>query len=156
MKWGKKANTREKQTEHSFLKQVSETDKPLTRLIKIEKKRDELIQGQRHDITGFYNNKCNVINNFMPVNFINLGKMDNFQERYKPSNFLQFSLVTQSCTTIYNPMDCSKPGFPVHHQLPEPTQTHVHCIGDAIQPFHPLLSPSPPAFNLSKHQGLFQ
>ena len=55
-----------------------------------------------------------------------------------------------------DPMDCSMPGFPVYHQLPEPTQTHVHRIGDAIQPSHPLSSPSPPAFNLSQHQGLFQ
>ena len=53
-------------------------------------------------------------------------------------------------------MDCSTPGFPVHHQLPEPTQTHIHWISDAIQPSHPLLSPSPPALNLSQHQGLFQ
>ena len=49
-------------------------------------------------------------------------------------------------------MDCSTPGFPVHHQLPEPTQTHVHRIGDSIQPFHPLSSPSPPSFNHSQHQ----
>ena len=53
-------------------------------------------------------------------------------------------------------MDCNTPGFPVHHQLPEPTQTHVHRISDAIQPSHPLLSHSPPAFNLSQNQGLFQ
>ena len=53
-------------------------------------------------------------------------------------------------------MDRSMPGFPIHHQLPEPTQTHVHGVGDAIQPFHPLLSPSPPALSLSQHQGLFQ
>ena len=53
-------------------------------------------------------------------------------------------------------MDCSTPCFPVHHQLSELTQTHVHCVGDAIQPSHPLSSPSPPAFNLSQHQGLFQ
>ena len=53
-------------------------------------------------------------------------------------------------------MDCSTPGFPVHHQLPEFAQTHVHWVGDAIQPSHPLSSPSPPAFNLSQHQGLFQ
>ena len=53
-------------------------------------------------------------------------------------------------------MDCSKPGFPVHHQLLELAQTHVHQVGDAIQPSHPLLSPSPPVFNLSQHQGLFQ
>ena len=53
-------------------------------------------------------------------------------------------------------MDCSTPGFPVHHQLPELTQTHVHWVGDAIQPSHPLSSPSPPTFNLSQHQDLFQ
>ena len=53
-------------------------------------------------------------------------------------------------------MDCSRSGLPVHHQLPESTQTHVHWVGDAIQPFHPLSSPFPPAFNLSQHQGLFQ
>ena len=56
----------------------------------------------------------------------------------------------------WKPMDCSMPGFPVHHQLPELTQTHVHQVGDGIQPSHPLLSPSSPAFNLSQHQGLFQ
>ena len=53
-------------------------------------------------------------------------------------------------------MDCTTPGFPVHYQLPELTQIHVHRVGDAIQPSHPLLSPSPPALNLSQHQGLFQ
>ena len=57
---------------------------------------------------------------------------------------------------LYNPMDCSTPGFPVHHQLPEPTQTHVHRVGDAIRPFNPLSSPSPPTFNHSQHQGLFK
>ena len=67
---------------------------------------------------------------------------------------VQFSSVAQSCPS--NPMDCSTPGLPVHHQLPELTQTHVHWVGDAIQPSHPLLSPSPPAYNLSQHQGLFQ
>ena len=68
----------------------------------------------------------------------------------------RFSSVTQSCLTLYDPMDCSTQGLPVHHQLPESTQTHVHRIGDAIQPSHPLSSPSPPAFNPSQHQGLFQ
>ena len=65
-------------------------------------------------------------------------------------------LVTQSCPTLCDPMDCSTPGFPIHHQLPELAQTHVHRVGDAIQPSYPLLSPSPPAFNLSQHQGLLQ
>ena len=63
--------------------------------------------------------------------------------------YIQFSSVTQSCLSHYNPMDCSTLGFPVHHQLLEFAQTHVHQVSDAIQPFHPLLSPSPPAFNLS-------
>jgi len=66
------------------------------------------------------------------------------------------SSVTQSCPTLCNPMDCSMPGFPVHHQLPELTQTHGHWVGDAIQPCHPLSTPSPPAFNFSQHQSLFQ
>ena len=70
-----------------------------------------------------------------------------------PSHF-QFSSVAQLCPTLCDPMDCSTPGFPVHHQLPEFAQTHVHRISDAIQPSHPLSSPSPPAFNLSQHQGL--
>ena len=69
---------------------------------------------------------------------------------------VQFSLVGQSCPTLCNPIDCSMPGFPIHHQLPEPTQTHVHCVSDAIQPTHPLSSTSPPTFNLSQHQGLFK
>ena len=68
----------------------------------------------------------------------------------------QFSSVAQSCLTLWDPMDCSTPGLSVHHQLPEFTQTHVHWVGDAIQPSHPLSSPSPPTFNLSQHQGLFQ
>ena len=64
--------------------------------------------------------------------------------------------VTQSCLTLCDPMDCSTPGFPVHHQLPELAQTHVHRVSAAIQPSHPLLSPTPPAFNLSQLRGLFQ
>ena len=67
----------------------------------------------------------------------------------------QFSSVTQSCPTPCDPMDCSTPGFPVHHQLPEFTQTHVHWVSHAIQLSHPLSSPSP-AFDLSQRQGLFQ
>ena len=74
----------------------------------------------------------------------------------KMCEIVQFSSVTQSCPTLSDLMDCSMPGLPVHHQLLEFTQTHVHSVGDAIQPSHPLLSPSPPAFNLSQHQGLFQ
>ena len=67
---------------------------------------------------------------------------------------VQFISVAQSCLTFCNPMDCSMPSFPVHHQLLEFAQTHVHQVGDAVQPSHPLLYPSPPAFNLSQHQGL--
>ena len=69
---------------------------------------------------------------------------------------MMFSSVTQLCPTLCNPMDCSTPGFPGHHQLLELAQTHVQRVGDAIQPFHPLSSPSPLAFNLSQLQGLFQ
>ena len=68
----------------------------------------------------------------------------------------QFSSVAQSCPTLCDPMNRSTPGLPVHHQLPEFTQTHVHWVGDAIQPSYPLLSPSPPTFNHSQHQGLFK
>ena len=68
---------------------------------------------------------------------------------------VQFSSVAQSCPTLCIPMDCSRPGFLVHHQLPELVQTHVHWVGDTIQPSNPLSSPFPPAFNLSQHQGLF-
>ena len=69
---------------------------------------------------------------------------------------VQFSSVAQSCLTVCNPMNCSTPGLPVHHQLPEFTQTNVHQVGDAIQPSNPLSSPSPHAPNPSQHQGLFQ
>ena len=68
----------------------------------------------------------------------------------------QFHLVTQSCLTVCDSMDCSTPGLPDHHQLSESAQTDVHRVGDATQPSHPLLSPSPPVFNLSQYQGLFQ
>ena len=69
---------------------------------------------------------------------------------------VQFSSVAQLCPTLCDPMVCSMPGLPVHHQLQEFTQTHVHRVGDAIQPSHPLSSPSPPALNLSQHQGFFK
>ena len=72
-----------------------------------------------------------------------------------PENKEYFSSLAQSCLTLSNPMDCSMPGLPVHHQFLEFTQTHVHWVSDAIQPSHPLSSPSP-ALNLSQHQGSFQ
>ena len=84
-------------------------------------------------------------------------------EENGPGSFLvailtevQFSSVAQLCLNLCNSMDCSTTGLPVHHQLPELAQTHAHWVGDAIQPSHPLSSPSPPAFNLSQHKGLFQ
>ena len=69
---------------------------------------------------------------------------------------VQFISVTQSCPTLCDPMNRSMPGLPIHHQLPEFTQMHVHQVGDATQPPHPLLSPSPPALNPSQQQGLFK
>ena len=80
-----------------------------------------------------------------------------FSFSFSPSNeSVQFSSVIQLCPTLYDPIDCRMPGFPVHHQLLELAQTHVHGVGEAIQPSHPLTSPSPPTLNLSHHQGLFQ
>ena len=73
-----------------------------------------------------------------------------------PTPWLQFSSVAQLCLTLCNPMDCSTPGLPVHHQHPDFTWTHVHWVDDAIQPSHPLSFPSPPTFSLSQHQGLFK
>ena len=78
------------------------------------------------------------------------------QDSEHPQGVGQFSSVAQVCHILCDPMDYSTPGFPVHHQLSELAQTHVHRVGDAIQPSHPLSSPSPSAFNLSQHQGLFQ
>ena len=69
---------------------------------------------------------------------------------------VQFSSVTKSCPTLCNPMNHSTPGLPIHHQLPEFTHTHIHWVSDAIQPSHPLSSPSPPAPNPSQHQSLSQ
>ena len=74
----------------------------------------------------------------------------------EPTGISQFSSVAQLCPTLCDPMNRSTPGLPVHHQLLEFTQTHVHQVGDAIQPSHPLSSPFPPAPNPSQHQSLFQ
>ena len=76
--------------------------------------------------------------------------------QFKEKHSLQFSSVAQWCPTVCDPMDCSMPGLPVHHHLPEFTHTHVHWVSDAIQPSPSLSFPSPPAFNLSQHQGLFK
>ena len=86
--------------------------------------------------------------------FINVNDMQ--QGVWIAWSSLQFSSVAQSCPTLCNPINCSMPGLPVHHQLPEFTQTRAHWSGDAIQPSYPLSSPSPRALNLSQHQGLFQ
>ena len=83
-------------------------------------------------------------------------ELPDVQAGFRKGRRVQFSLVTQSCPTLCNPMNCSTPGLPVHHQYLESTQTHVHRVSDAIQPSHPLPSPSPTALNLSHHQGLFQ
>ena len=80
---------------------------------------------------------------------------DQTEEANVYAQLLPFSPVAQSCPTLCDPVNCSMPGLPVHHQLPEFTQTHLHRVGDAIQPSHPLSSPSP-ALSLSQHQGLFQ
>ena len=94
-----------------------------------------------------------------------LGKLDCQMQKNKSgsilylndnSNWIRLSSVTQSCPTLCDPMNCSMPGLPVHHQLLESTQTHVHPVDDAIQPSRPLSSPSPPALSLSQHQGLFK
>ena len=77
-------------------------------------------------------------------------------ETERKNRYIQISSVTQSCLTLCDPMDCSMPGFPIHHQFREFTQTHVHSFGVAILPSHPLSTSSPPTFNLSQHQGLFK
>ena len=77
------------------------------------------------------------------------------EDEYESPVFL-LSSVAQSCPTLGDPMNRSRPGLPVHHKLPEFTQTYVHRVADTIQPSHPLSSPSPPASNPSQHQALFQ
>ena len=101
-----------------------------------------------HTCTMYHWKLLFINNNFIPVYFCILQVI--------LFNSPQFSSVVQSCPTLCNPMNHSTPGLPVHHQLPEFTQTHVHWVGDDIQPSHPLSSPSPPAPNPSQHQGLFQ
>ena len=100
---------------------------------------------------------------FLPGDTSDLGMNGNqiinkhkFSEAHKPYILCYFSSVTQTCLTLCHSMNCSTPGLPVHHQLPEFMQTHVHWVGDAIQPSHPLSSLSPPAFSLSQLQGLFK
>ena len=85
-----------------------------------------------------------------------LSQIPNLSLSLTPFPSVQFSSVAQSCPTLCDPMNCSMPGLPVHHQLLEFTQTHIHLVSDAIQPSHPRSSPSPPAPNPSQHQRLFQ
>ena len=87
--------------------------------------------------------------------FLWLSFIDKLLEIYELASD-QIRSVAQSCPTLFDPMNCSTPGLPVHHQLPEFTQTHVHWVSDAIQPSHPLSSPSPLAPNPFQHQSLFQ
>ena len=96
-----------------------------------------------------------IFSSFFP-NHILKRENDREAQSYLGKIYHQFSSVIQSCPTLRDPMNCSTPGLPVHHQLLEFTQTHVHRVGDAIQPSHPLSSPSPPAPNPSQHQSLFQ
>ena len=74
----------------------------------------------------------------------------------RTNTLVNLFISVQLCVTLCDPMDCSTPGFHVHHQLPELAQTHVHWVSEAIQPSHPLSPPSPPTFSISQHQGLFQ
>ena len=118
------------------------------------------VKREWHSVTWVYHTEP--VQGYGFANYLNSSpeqkEMVNLEGRACPwdGSSVQFSLVTQSCPILCDPMDCSMTGLPVHHQLPEFTQIHVHWIGDAIQPSHPLSSPSPPAFNLSPHQGLFQ
>ena len=91
---------------------------------------------------------------FVGIKWDNLYKM--YKQGFTMLAIIQFTSVAQSCLTLYNPMNCSSPSLPVHHQLLEFTQTHVHRVGDAIQQSHPLLPLSSPSLHLSQHQGLFQ
>ena len=114
-----------------------------------------------YKVKSFFNFTTNVLLYFKLIlifatsSFYNTYITKKLNRKY-PENRFQCSSVTQSCLTLCNPMDCSMPGFLVHHQLLELAKTHVHWIAEAIQPTHRLLSPSPPAFNLSQHQGLFK
>ena len=111
---------------------------------------------------GVYSNSCPLSQWCHPTILSSAVPFSCFQSfptsgSFPMSQFFAFSssLVTQSCPTLCNPMNCSTPGLPVHHQLPESIQTHVHWVSDAVQPSHPLSSPSR-TLNLSQHQGLFQ
>ena len=117
-------------------------------------------------------NLCNAVKAVLRGRFIAIQAYLQKQEKHQINNItlhlnqlekeemknpkVQFSSVTQSCVHLCNPMNRSTPGLPVHHQLPKSTQTHVRWVSDSIQPSYPLSSHSPPALNLSQHQGLFK
>ena len=98
----------------------------------------------------------NILEQNIYLNFEWLEEKNSLLKHQENSPSVQFSSVAQLCPTLCDPMNHSMPGLPVHHQLPEFTQTHVHRVNDAIQPSHPLSSPSPPAPNPSQHHSLFQ
>ena len=102
------------------------------------------------------NNQENIAINYDSSQECYFGLTFKYQLGLEDSLSVQFNSVAQSCPTLCDPMNRSTSGLPVHHQLPEFTQTHVHRVSDDIQPSHPLLSPSPPAPNPSQHQSLFQ
>ena len=106
--------------------------------------------------TSNFTKKQRVIGNTSQLNSNILCVVNSLFTESSRFSSVQSSPVSKRCLTLCDPMYCSTPGFPVHHQLQELTQTHVHRVGDAIQPSHPLLSLSPPAFNLSQHHGIFQ
>ena len=104
---------------------------------------------------GFWKWNCVICE--WPVSLSEFGEsLNKIFKSQKGNHRSVISSFAQSCPTLCNPMDCNSPGLPVHHQLPELAQTHVHTVSESIQPFPPLLSPSPHTFNLSQHQGLFQ
>ena len=113
-----------------------------------------LLLGRLRCLSFYYSLKVYITMNFpLRTNVAESSKLHRVVFHFHLS---QFSSVAQSCLTLCDPMNHSTLGLPVHHQLPEFTQTHVHRVGDAIQPSHPLLSPSPPAPKPSQHQSLFQ
>ena len=115
-----------------------------------------LVKDTRVLILSFFQIYCKfeVIQKLGKLNYMNLKGKQNWKTYVSTS--VQFSSVSQLCPNLCNPMNCSMPGLPVHYQLPKFTQTHVHRVSDAIQPSHPLSSPSLPAPNPSQHQSLFQ
>ena len=106
-------------------------------------------------LSGKSHRQCNLVG-FSPWGLEESGLTELLNTHIHLISINQFNSVSQSCPTLCDPMNNSTPGLPVHHQLPEFTQTHVHWVSDAIQLSHPLSSPSPPALNLSQHHGLFK